>query len=34
MLEVEILEVKRSRLLALGVNWPDALPCGRCRWMG
>jgi general secretion pathway protein D len=31
MLEVEILEVKRSRLQALGVNWPDASPCGRCR---
>jgi len=25
MLEVEILEVKRSRLQALGVNWPDAV---------
>ncbi|MEF8716690.1 MAG: secretin N-terminal domain-containing protein [Candidatus Accumulibacter necessarius] len=25
MLEVEILEVKRSRLQALGINWPDAI---------
>jgi general secretion pathway protein D len=25
MLEVEILEVKRSRLRALGINWPDAI---------
>jgi general secretion pathway protein D len=25
MLEVEILEVKRNRLLALGITWPDSL---------
>jgi general secretion pathway protein D len=25
MLEVEILEVKRSRIQALGINWPDAI---------
>jgi type II secretory pathway component GspD/PulD (secretin) len=34
MLEVEILEVKRSRLQALGINWPDAIALRPLPWTG